>query len=123
MARKSKAELLLERAAERGSATAAVELSRMHARAERAKRGLNPTQTRAAERDAKKQATAVSRARNVIGPEHREGYAARMLANLLDDDPDPAEAAWLADAEAEYAAAYAVFPWPDFPTNPPKEGT
>src|ERR1039458_4420310 len=88
MARKSKVELLLERAAENGSATAAVELSKMHARAERVKRGLNPTEKRAAERDAKKQAQSYSRATAIHGPHEPPDFAQRVLDSLLLDDAE-----------------------------------
>jgi hypothetical protein len=112
---KSTAERLLEKAAKNGSATAAVELARVEARKAREKRKPNATQVRAELREAKRQATSTSRSTSLVGPDHPQGYTERLLAYLLRPpaEPDVAEEAWLAAAEAEYAAACAAYAWPD----------
>ena len=114
----STAERLLKRAAENGSATAAVELARVQARKDREKRKPNATQIRAELRDAKRQATSHSRDVSIVGPDQREGYAERLLAYLLRPpaDRDLAEEAWLEAAEAEYKAACDAFDWPEHHT-------
>lgn len=110
---KSRTQTLLEEAAERGSAVAAVQLDRRDARREREHRKPNATQVRAQVRDEKREAMAHSRDVSATGPEFREGYAARLLAQLSALDPDPVEEAWLNEAQAEYQAACDAFPWPD----------
>jgi len=121
MPRKTKAELLLERAAEAGSATAAVQLDRMHARRDRERRKPTLTELRAQDRDERREAQSTARGTAVIGPDHREGYAERLLAWMSAVDPDVEEGRWLSQAEDEYRAACAAFDWPEhtipFDTN------
>ena len=113
---KSKAERLLEERAET-SATAAVQLDRLHARRERAKAKPNITQLRAQDRDAQRQATSTSRSTSIVGPEQRDDYAERALAWLMLSDEEqavnPAEGVWLDAAGEEYRQACEAFPWPD----------
>jgi hypothetical protein len=112
MARKTKAELLLERAAEAGSAVAAVQLDRMHARRERERRKPNLTQVRAADRDAKRKAMSDSRSIRLDGPDLPAGGAKRVLDWLAMTDDEQVQhpeltdrvnrehAAWAAEADA-----------------------
>jgi hypothetical protein len=102
---KSTSERLLEERAKAGSAIAAVELARVLARKDREHRKPNLTQVRAEIRDAAREATSVSRAKTVLGPDTPEGFAERTLAWLLDDDPSPE---FTAQVDAEHEALRAA---------------
>ena len=83
----STTERLLRKAAEGGSAAAAVELARREARKDREKRKPNLTQLRAQDRDELRKATSQSRATSVIGPPQKPGYAERVLEWLASGEP------------------------------------
>ena len=104
---------ILRRLAEAGDADAAGKLA-LHAR--RAKRE-SKTQAKRDAVEAQRNATKVSRATSIVGPEQRDNYTERALAWLMLSDEEqaanPAEGTWLDAVGEEYRQACEAFPWPD----------